>query len=81
MPLVGSLEKGSTRGQSSRRLLVERNEVRGLLATSQAVVAKLIASFDPLSRNNPLSPGLDIIRQAELLSKSCQTLCDRLIGR
>jgi len=65
---------------ASRRLLVERNEVRGLLATSQAVVAKLIASFDPLSRNNPLSPGLDIIRQAELLSKSCQTLCDRLVG-
>jgi len=65
---------------ASRRLLVERNEVRGLLATSQTIVAKLIASFDPLSRNNPLSSGLDIIRQAELLTKSCQTLCDRLVG-
>jgi len=65
---------------ASRRLLLERNEIRGQLTSSQCIISKLISSFDPLSRSEPTQPELNIIGQAENLKTACVNLCDRLIG-
>ena len=64
-----------------RRVLLERNQLKTSLATTQSIISKLNLSFDPLSRSDPVTRTEDILQQAESLNRSCQALCDRLVGK
>ena len=63
-----------------RRVLLERNQLKTSLATTQSIISKLNLSFDPLSRSETVTRSEDILQQAESLNRTCQALCDRLVG-
>ena len=59
---------------------MERNQLKTSLATTQSIISKLNLSFDPLSRSETVTRSEDILQQAESLNRTCQALCDRLVG-
>jgi len=64
----------------SRRILSERSEVKTSLRSMQQIVDKLNASFDPTWQRYVSTEPAHMLMQAAHLHKTCQALCDRLIG-
>lgn len=65
---------------SSRRLLVERNQLRSCLINTQTVIGNLNSAFDPLSSAGEEQCSSDVLQMAAGVLRSSQRLAERLVG-
>lgn len=65
---------------SSRRLLVERNQLRTCLINTQTVIGNLNSAFDPLSSGGEEPGSSDVLQMAAGVLRSAQRLAERLVG-
>lgn len=68
----------------ARRLILERNQIRGTLAECQSSISALLVSFDPLGATTATTSApqnnADVAQLGAMLAKSCASLRSRLIG-
>jgi len=77
---LASSQRAEELEHSSRRLLVERNQLRSCLINTQNVIANLNAAFDPLSAAGEEQGTGDVLHLAAGILKSTQKLSERLVG-
>jgi len=64
----------------SRRLLLERTQLRQNLSSAQHMLDKLSLAFDPTSNRGVSREQVDCLQSSDLLCRSVETLSTRMLG-